>query len=188
MKNWMSNNRGLWKGIFSIILGLIMVAWPGLTTRTIILMMGIVLILIGAIQLIGFFRRRDQPEARLPLTPCISILVGICMLAMPQLFINMLMIVFGILLAIGGIDQLISLGTARRSGFPLPWFFLIAPILVLIVGLYIMFSPAISASGFMMLFGITAIIFGVIVLYDEYMLNRLMKKVKAIEAHEEESV
>lgn len=168
-------------------LGILMVAWPGLTTRMIVVILGIMLMLSGVVLLIGFLRRRNKDVVvRLPLTPCISFLVGICMALMPQLFINILMIVFGILLTIGGLDQLISLSTGRKLGLTIPWFFFIAPAVILLIGLYIMFSPSISANGFMMLFGITAIVFGVIVLYDEHILNRAVRTVTAIEIQDEE--
>ncbi|MCD8185924.1 MAG: DUF308 domain-containing protein [Rikenellaceae bacterium] len=187
MKRFFRENQGIWTGIFSIVLGIIMVAWPGLTTRMIVVILGILLMLTGLLLAVGFLRRRSHGTAlRMPLTPSISFLVGLSMVAMPQLFIHILMIVFGILLTIGGIDQLVSLATARRYGLSIPWFFFITPAVILLIGLYIMFSPSLSASGFMMLFGITAIVFGVIVLYDEHMLNRAVKTVQAIEVHDEE--
>ena len=189
MKNVIRNNEMLWKGIFSIVLGVIMVAWPGLTTRTIVIIMGVTLLVTALVLFIGYFRRKSAGNpVRIPLAACISLLLGLCLVIMPQFFVNMLVIVFGILLVLGGIDQIASLAIARRAGVAVPVFFFLAPVMVLIVGFYIMFSPAISSQGFMILFGITAIIFGIIALYDEYLINRSVKTVKAIEVDEEESV
>jgi len=187
MKKWIENNERLWLGAFAVVLGLIMVAWPGLTTRTIVVITGITLLVAGGVMLIGYFRRKKAGiPVRTPFSACISLLAGLCLVIMPQVFINILMIVFGILLALGGIDQIVSLVMGKRAGLSVPVFFFIAPVIVLLIGFYIMFSPAISARTFMVLFGVTAIIFGIVVLYNEYTLNKEYKLLKS--SHEEEPV
>lgn len=186
MKNMIRNNEGLWKGIFAIIIGAIMVAWPGLTTHSIVVFLGIALLVLGVVLLIGWIRRkRAGVPVRVPLTSAITLLLGLCMVVMPQLFVNILMVVFGILLVLGGLDQILTLFLGRRAGAPVAYFFFMAPVLILAIGFYIMFSPAISAQTFIMLFGITAIVYGVVVLYDTYIVTRPAKYIEVKEVDDE---
>ena len=187
MKKWIKNNERLWMGVLSIVVGVIMLAWLSLTTRTIVIIAGIGLLVTGLFMLAGYFRLKKKGIlVRTPLTACVCLLAGLCLVIMPQIFVNILMVVFGILLVLGAIDQITTLALGRRSGLTVPIFFFIAPAIVLLVGLYIMFSPEISARAFMVLFGVTVIIFGIVVLYDEYTLNNGYKLLKGKD--EEESV
>ncbi|MDR0954581.1 MAG: DUF308 domain-containing protein [Rikenellaceae bacterium] len=184
MEKRIVDNGKLWKGIFAIGIGLIMVAWPGLTTRTIVVFLGIALLVLGAILLIGWIRRkRAGAPVQVPLASTVTLLIGLCMTAMPQLFINILLVVFGILLVLAGLDQILTLILGRQAGVRLSVYFYIAPVLVLAIGLYLMFSPQTSAQTFILLFGITAIVYGVVALYDAYLLRN-----PKIDDDEEESI
>ena len=176
MKKWLRNNDGIWKGVFALILGLVMVVWPGLTTHAIVIFIGVALLVLGIVLLISWFRRKKAGmPVRIPLGATICLLIGLAMVLMPQLFINILMVVFGILLILAGLDQLLTLFFGKRAGAPVSAWFYIAPVVILLVGFYIMFSPALTAKAFILVFGITSIVYGIITLYDTYILNQRVK-------------
>lgn len=186
MKRLTSNNEGLWKGVFSILLGLIMVVWPSLTTGTIVMVLGIGLLVLGSALFLNYLLRKKKGfNPSTPLGAIIYLLLGLSMVLMPQLFVNILMVVFGIVLVIGGLDQIFVLAMGHRAGFRIPVLFYAAPILVLLIGLYIMFSPAISARTFIMLFGVTAIVYGIIVLYNTHVLKQAAKTITVIDVTNE---
>lgn len=157
-----------------MLLGLVMVFWPGLTTLTLVVVLGVTLIIAGISSLVVHYRMKKKgfPVSRQPLDGWLSLLVGIVLVAMPNLFVSVMMILLGVLLAVAGIEQIVELASARRRGYAVPFFYYVVPVLILLIGFIIMFTPVASAVSFILLFGITVIVYGVVILVNQYSIRK----------------
>ncbi len=93
------------------------------------------------------------------------------LILMPDFFVNILMFVMGGLLVLAGIQQIGSLIIMRKSR-TVPFFFYIIPALVLLAGILIVFNPFTTATNVVILFGISAILYGIAGLINGYKVKK----------------
>lgn len=86
---------------------------------------------------------------------------------MPEFFVNILMYVLGALLVIAGVQQLVSLISARKwSNVPLGFYLM--PALILITGVMILAYPFGAAANTFVIFGVASIFYGACELINWY--------------------
>ena len=96
-----------------------------------------------------------------------SVLFGAWLVIMPEFFVNILMYVLGALLVIAGVQQLVSLISARKwSNVPLGFYLM--PALILITGVMILAYPFGAAANTFVIFGVASIFYGACELINWY--------------------
>lgn len=156
-------NSGLLRSIFALALGIVLIIWPELTITYLVMTIGVLFIVPGIISLLSYFTQKiDQLKSSIiyPIESAGSILFGIWLFIMPGFFVNILMYIFGALLLIAGIHQLINLIIVRKWSI-VPWPFYIMPLLVLAAGIIILIYPFEVVTNTFIVFGGTAIFYGV---------------------------
>jgi len=147
------------RSIFALIIGLVMVIWPGVAADYLVITVGILFIIPGLIGIIGYFSSSSKAvRNRFPVEAIGSFLFGLWLVIMPGFFINILMYVLGFILLLGGIHQLYSLIVARKWT-RVPVGFFVTPVLILIAALLILFSPRESQHTIFIIIGATAIVY-----------------------------
>jgi hypothetical protein len=99
---------------------------------------------------------------------------GLLLLSFPSFFTTIFMFILGVLLLFAAVGQLITLATIRRFGTVSSWSYLYA-VLILIAGIVVLFNPFTSAETVLMLFGCTAIFYGVTDLFNQYNVRKIRK-------------
>lgn len=171
------------KNILSIILGVVLVALPERAIEFTVIAVGIALIVLGLISISSYVRLRKVRSvvATAVLVSLIAaITLGIVLVVKPIWFTSVLMYILGFLAVIAASIQIYSLGSDRGSGIKVPWGLFIVPVILFIAGALIIFNPFNAASLMVIIFGASAIVYGVIDLVN----NLILRKPKAKKLNE----
>lgn len=163
------------RGAFAIILGLVLVLWPEAAINYLVIVIGVLFIVPGVISLVSYFRAKSRDAGfspNFPIEAAGSVIFGLWLVSMPAFFVNILMYVLGVLLILAGIQQIVSLTSARKR-VQISSLFYIFPILILICGVVILSSPFAAAASAFMFLGIVALAYGLGELFSWYRFGRL---------------
>ncbi len=182
----------IYRAVLAIVLGVVLVIWPGAAVRYIIMLIGILFLSTGLIAFIISNRNReDHKRSLLPFSGVGSMVLGLLLLCLPSGFATIFMYLLGFILVLAAVGQFVTLATARQFG-AVSWISYLFPVLILIAGMIVLFDPFSSAEGVFILFGVTAIFYGVTDLLNQYKINRLRKKFeekeKVVKMEEESEV
>lgn len=164
----------LYGGIIAVIVGLILVAWPGNVLLWAVYFVGILSLLMGVLQFLGFLTRTKGIENRwryLPITSPIAVLWGILLLARPALWVEFFMIFLGVVMLFIGVMQLVSLGRIKKSGVKVAGGYFIFPVLLLIAAGVVFFNPFATMAWLVVFVGAWIIAYGVIELFGYFSLK-----------------
>lgn len=169
-----SLNSSILRCAFAIVLGLVLVLWPETAITYLVITIGVCFILPGLFSVLGYFTREKvegEPSPMFPIEGAGSILFGAWLVIMPQFFVSILMYILGALLVIAGIQQIVSLVSARKWGV-VPYGFYIIPVLILLTGIMILAYPFGAAANTFVIFGVACLIYGISELINWYKFSR----------------
>lgn len=170
-----SYKGAIYRAILAIILGLVLVIWPGTALRYIIMLIGVLFLMTGLIAFIVSNRNKeDHRKSLIPFSGIGSMALGILLLCLPSTFATIFMFVLGFILVLAAVGQFVTLSAARQFGYISPVSYLF-PVLILIAGIIVLFDPFKSAESVFILFGVTAIFYGVTDLLNQYSIKRMRK-------------
>lgn len=169
------------RAILAIIVGLVLVIWPGVALKYIIMIIGAMFLVTGLIAFVVSNRNReDHRRSLVPFSGIGSMALGLLLLCLPSVFTTIFMFILGFILVFAAVGQFVSLAAARQFGVVSPVSYLF-PVLILIAGIVVLFDPFKSAESVFILFGITAIFYGITDLMNQYTIRKMRK---AVEEHE----
>lgn len=168
--------------IIAFILGLIMVIYPGISLKTIGIIVGIYMIIHGIVLVALDFNGKMY---YMPFDGIISgilfILLGIVLIIMPGILTFALTLALGVWIIITSVSA-IRMSIVVRKEDPNWILILLIGILDLIVGILILFNPFASAISLAMFVGITLMVHSVINIIDMIIIKKNVKSLtKAIE-------
>lgn len=186
--NSASYNNSIFRAIFSILLGVALVLWPDVALDYIVMLVGALFLITGLVSFAASYRNKNGERAGglLSFSGIGSIILGLLLISLPSTFTKILMFVLGLLLIIAAVGQLTSLSMARKFGYmssPVSYIF---PVLIFIAGLVVIVDPFSSAESIFMLFGVTAIFYGITDLVGQYNINKQRKQTLKREQKERE--
>ena len=159
MKN---RNGSIVRIVSAIVLGLILVLWPSDALLYLVRVVGGLFLVVGLVSLAGFLLRNKtaHPDARFPIDATGSMLFGLVLTVIPNVFVGILMYLLAGLLILASIQQIVLLFSFRRVG-RVPFGFYIVPILIMSCSLVIIFQPLWVAETTLILLGVAALVYGV---------------------------
>lgn len=165
------------RGVFAIALGLLLVFWPETAINYLVITIGILFLIPGMISVITYFTRKKEAgdNSIFPVAGIGSMLFGIWLMIMPGFFVTILMYVLGLILVFGGIQQIVSLASARKW-YKVSMGYYIIPVLILIAGLIVLLNPFTVASGAFIMLGISSIVYGITELFNGIKFKRKTEK------------
>lgn len=170
MKNSNVLGRSVWRSILAILVGLIMIFMPGLTILYIVILIGIMLLLSGITSLVTYYssRKNDSGDIvrAMSYDGIVSLVFGLAIVIFPSFFVEILMIVLGVVLLIAAIGQFTVLSAANRR-VRIPFVNYLSPILIFISGVIILFNPFATAAGVFIFFGAIAVFYGITELLNQ---------------------
>lgn len=172
-------NNAILRSVFAIVLGLVLILWPEATINYLVIIIGVLFIIPGLITTIAYFTRDKQAQATsmFPIEGAGSFLFGLWLVIMPTFFVNILMYVLGGLLVLAGIQQIISLISARKWAKVSLWFYLI-PTLILTAGIVILSNPFSIAANTFIFMGAVILVYGITDLLNSYKFKKKVNNKK----------
>lgn len=176
-----------------IVLGVILVIWPGLTMHAACITIGFVLTVSGANRLCTFvFGKDSSMYSRINLiTGVIVLLIGIWILFQPDKIIVMIPIMVGIIVIIHGLSDLHHTVTLCQSRYDKWWVALLLGLMTIGFGVLLIFNPFEAIETCVIFIGIFLIYDGIsdiwIVSRISYMAKQMKQEMEAVEAYAEET-
>ena len=153
-----SFNYSLFSSLSALVIGILLVVWPGEAVTYLVITIGVLFLLPGLMGIFAVLTRSGAKGFSLPIVSIGSSLLGLWLILMPGLFVSILMYVLGALLILAGISQISNLFSLRRQGsFSVIVFVL--PLLVVIAGLLVLTNPFEAASIPFIILGLSAIVY-----------------------------
>jgi uncharacterized membrane protein HdeD (DUF308 family) len=162
--------------IIAFIIGLVMVIVPDISLQAIGITLGIYIILHGiALIVLDFMLNNHYLPFYGIMSGILSIVVGIILIAMPNLLSTIFAIALGLWVVLSSIN-IISTSIAVRKGVSKWYLFLILGIVDLISGIIILFNPFASSISIVMLGGIILMVHSVVTVVDMIMIKKDAKE------------
>lgn len=172
-------NNSLIRSITALLLGLLLILYPEHLGSMLVVFVGVLFFLPGLISLIGSlkgqrFKVKEKPSFReggrksiFSVLSVGSMLFGLWLIIMPEFFIGILLILLGVVLVAGGMQQIIMLFAANRV-YTVSIYLYIMPVLLLISGFIVLINPfGVMRTGFLFV-GICCLFYGIMVLINIY--------------------
>lgn len=164
----MNNKTYLYSYILTLIGGILLVALHGRAGlfNAITVTVGVLLLVPGVLAFIraAFPSRTARMAGARPSVPMIavslaSVVLGVMLVAVPEMFTHFIVYAFGILMIVCGVVQFLNFSPSRRSlGFP--WWYMAAPALCICIGVVVMVLGAAQVLDILaMLTGIVLIVY-----------------------------
>jgi len=151
------------RGIAALLIGILLVFWSQNAVTYLIMAVGCLFLIPGLLSLLAYFRQ-TSPEGNRSfgwsqVLGIGSILFGLCLIVSPVFFEKSLMYALGIILSHAGLSEIIQL-TVARQWTRVPAGFYVTPVLVMLVGIFILFNPIESANVPFIILGIGCMVYG----------------------------
>lgn len=158
----------------ALVIGILLVVWPTLAVNYLVITIGVLFLLSGLVGIFSFFFAGGVIS---PIGSLGSAILGIWLIVTPEFFVKILVIVLGVLLLLGGLNQLVRLVSVRRF-VHIPVIMYVFPILIMASGVVVCFDPfGVLQAAFIML-GISFIVYS---LTDILRLLRFRRKTDGIQ-------
>lgn len=142
--------------VIMVVLGLVLVIWPDFLGEMLCYLLGGALILMGAIQLVGFLRgeRLGIYNKFNMLMGIVLVLLGLWICTQPHIVLSIIPVVVGIIVLLHGLMDIQYTLDIKRTGNTKWWIALIAAIVTLVFGLVLVFNPFAAYETVMILLGV----------------------------------
>lgn len=151
------------RGITAFLIGILLVFWSQSAVTYLIMAIGCLFLIPGLFSLFAYYRKvSPDGERRFGWSQVLgvgSILFGLCLIISPVFFEKSLMYALGIILSYAGLSEIIQLVSARQW-MRVPSGFYITPVLVMLVGIFILFNPIESANIPFIVLGAGCMVYG----------------------------
>lgn len=142
--------------VIMVVLGLVLVIWPDFLGEMLCYLLGGALILMGAIQLVGFLRgeRLGLYNKFNMLMGIVLVLLGLWICTQPHIVLSIIPVVVGIIVLLHGLMDIQYTLDIKRTGNTKWWIALIAAIVTFVFGLVLVFNPFAAYETVMILLGV----------------------------------
>lgn len=168
------------QAVVSIVLGLLLAFWPGITTITIVYMLAFYFAVAGAASLIAYFRTGGarSGSAGVLVNGILLLVVALIVFLFPVAVAGFFSLILGILLLIGGIVNVVRAIELRRYATGTWAIALVVSLLVAIGGIVIIANPFSSTVAFVLVLGVLLIVKGIFDLLIERWLAKAEKSLR----------
>ncbi|MGL4518302.1 MAG: HdeD family acid-resistance protein [Phocaeicola sp.] len=147
------------RALCSIMLGVILVGWPGVAVIYLVLFAGALFTIPGIFAIFGYLTKGRTAGDDFPVVGLGSALFGGWLLVMPDFFVSMLMTILGAAMALAGVGQIVQLVSASKSS-RVPLFYYLFPILILVAGILVLVNPFEAATLPFTILGVSSLVYG----------------------------
>lgn len=153
-------NYSVIKGICAVIMGVLLVTWPEAAILYLVIALGVMFFIPGAVAVLNYLLKGRQMGAMFPIVSIGSLLFGLWLMISPAFFVGILMYVLGVVLVFAGISQIITL-LNTRSWTPVATGYFVIPVLVLLAGMVVLLNPFAAATIPFIILGVSCMVYGI---------------------------
>lgn len=172
VKKISSHNPLLW-GVSAVLFGVLLITWQGELLNKLVLVLGIIFLVVSIVQFINFMRVTKGIENRwtlLPFGTVVAFILGIVLIAMPETWVSIMMILVGLLIFLLGLSSLTNLYAMRKIA-PIKWWYFIFPVMQMISGALVVSEPMFLADFIIIFAGVWIIMYGIFEFLGYFMLE-----------------
>ena len=179
----------IFRAVCAIIVGVLLIQYREQTVTWITIAIGVLFFLSGVISLASYWAAKRNAEKmqgqilsdsngkpimgmmpKFPLVSVGSLILGLLLALMPQVFIAWLMFILAFILILGALTQFVNLASAAKMGRVgiLFWLF---PSALLLLGLLAIIKPSAIASAPLFIIGWGMLIYGVVELLNAFKIS-----------------
>ncbi len=144
----------------TILLGLVMAFWPESSTKIICIVLGWVMLIGGIAWTFYHFSSANSTNSGFILG-VVAIALGFWIVIHPTIVIQFISVIFGIILLVNGFLLLQDALELKQTDYPQWMLFLILGLVCSVLGIFVIWSPIISAKVMTIIVGISLIIDGI---------------------------
>ena len=163
--------------LFSIVMGVILVAWPETTLDIICKAIAIILIVMGAAELVSYFWNKITYSLS-GILGLVVLLIGIWIFVKPQSVLSLIPIVIGVILAVHGVQDLKVAFDTKRNGYTKWWSVLLMAIISLALGIICIVNAFGMVTLTMQIIGIALVYDGISDIWIVYKASKVAKEMK----------
>jgi len=157
-----ADNHGMLLSILMIVVGVVLILWPGHVMNTAMTLLGIALLAGGALLILSWYRGRMKGVDALTLAEGILLaLAGVVVLAAPKFLISIIPTVIGAVVALNGVLNLAQALDQRREQYNRWNLSLALAILTIVLGLVVLFNPFSTMEMLVVAIGVITVYNGV---------------------------
>lgn len=164
MQNILKKRNSLIWGVAAIVIGILILLNPIEALNTSVVIVGIGLLAVGAIQLISFFasyKKLNMSLWAMPFGGVLALILGIMLVVSPSLFVSFFMVFVAILIILLALMQLYSLISLKRAGSGVNSAFFVFPILLVLAGVVVLSFPVATSAWIVIFAGAWIVAYGV---------------------------
>ena len=156
-----SSNSSVFRGILTILVGCVLLFVPGLTMKTVMTMIGVMLILSGLVTMLLSIRKKGGISSRFGSVQGIfNILFGLVFIASPTAMVKIVVVFLGFIIFMLGFIQLLgAISAISRTIWG--WVFLLIAVLTIIGGVFLLSNPFNGGEAILTFLGVMLILNGV---------------------------
>lgn len=151
-------NYFLWRSACALVIGLVLVLFPNQAAQYLVIAVGCVFLVPSFISILAHYAKPAALRGGFPLFSVGSLLFGLWLVLAPGFFADLLTYILGIVLLLGGIQEL-TLLTAARSWTRVPLMAYAVPVLIVLAGLFALFNPLGVRSTIFIVIGISCLVY-----------------------------
>lgn len=149
-----------WRGLVSIVFGIVALAWPGVTLEILTLLFGAYAMADGVLALLVAARRGPHPHRWLLVVDgLLGLGVGVLTFVWPGITLLVLVVMIGIRFTLMGAMQ-IGASLRLRHLIPMPVLYAVGGIASVLVGVLAFIMPGLTAFALVLVLGVYALVFG----------------------------
>lgn len=162
---------GLW-GALSVIFGALILAWPGITLKAFLVILGIYLVATGLVMLVGSLVNREGRWIGGALVGVISAVAGLYVFSNPQISAVVALSVIALWSVAVGMLQIVDGFEGKNN-----WARIVAGAVYTLFGFYIFANPAGGAVALVWIIGLSTIAGGIALVVTAFEANSAAKQV-----------
>lgn len=165
------------RSIIAVIAGLILVIWPDVAIKTIVTVIGSLLIAVGVISVIlsNLGKYKEEKPSLMALNGVVDIAFGLVLVIFPAFFASLIWFLFGLVLLLFGAGGIISLVQSQKYLRHSAALY-ISPVLTTIAGIVVFFNPFSTMEWLFIFFGIMLLLYGLNELIAAIIIRMRIKK------------
>lgn len=148
------DNFNVMISILMIVIGLVLMVWPGHVMTSVLTILGIALLAGGGISILSWRKNGNERVGALRLAEAIvMVAVGLAILIKPKFFISIIPTVIGVVVVFNGILNLAQALELKRGGYENWTSTMILAVVTLALGLVVLFNPFSTMELFVIAIG-----------------------------------
>lgn len=182
---------GVVRALCAIVVGGLLIKYREQTVTWMTIAIGVLFFVSGALSCASYFsarRHKDDPQVfdangrqltgftpTFPIVGLGSILLGLALAIMPDVFVTWLMYILSAILILGAVSQYVTLHSASRVA-RIGWGFWLMPTVLLLVGVLAVVYPSAIASAPLLVIGWSMVVYGVVEIVNVVKVHQLRRQ------------